>query len=275
MITRKDIIEELNKRGYRAEKQDNMRNGTLYHGICIFEKNSGNTLVPIVYTDDLIEKAVEQGWSIEELTDKIMSIWMKYKKSKQINITEKDLQDRDYILKHLYIGVQKESIEKIEKKETPFDGIEKYLYIRSNFNEDGSSYITKVSIIFLIRIGIKKEEAWLNAEKNTFKETVIRSMTSVIKDAVPLYIVSNECMMRGASGILNKGKMKGLSLKLGTNIFVIFPSSIHEMVVMPYYGPYQEALDNLDDYSRMVEETNYNEVDPWERLADRAFIMEI
>jgi len=272
MITRKDIIEELNKRGYRAEKQDNMRNGELYHGICIFEKNSGDELVPIIYTDDLIEKAEKQGWNIEELTDKVMSI---YRKADKSNIKEKDLQDRNYILNHLYIGVQKESTEKIEKRETPFEGIEQYLYVRSDFNEDGSSYITKVSIIFLIRIGIKKEEAWLNAEKNTFKETVIRSMTSVIAYTVPLYIVSNECMMRGASGILNKGKMKGLSLKLGTNIFVIFPSSIHEMVVMPYYGPYQEALDNLPDYSRMVEETNYNEVDPWERLVDRAFIMEI
>lgn len=272
MITRKDIIEELNKRGYRAEKQDNMRNGKLYHGICMFEKGSKDELVPIIYTDDLIENAENHGWSIEELTDKVMSI---YRKADRSTITEKDLQDRDYILNHLYIGVQKESTEKIVKKETPFESIEQYLYVRSDFNDDGSCYITKVGIVLLISIGIKKEEAWEKAEKNMCKETVIRSMTSVIKYTVPLYIVSNECMMRGASGILNKGKMKGLSLKLGTNIFVIFPSSVHEMVVMPYYGPYQEALDNLDDYSKMVEETNYNEVDPWERLADRAFIMEI
>lgn len=277
MIKREDIVNELNNRGYVAEKQESVKNGEIFEGICIY-KDGKDGFVPIIYTKDLIEKAEKVEWNIEKLTDTILDI---YKNMGEINITEDDLQDRDYVLNHLFIGLQRKSKEFLVKKGTQFDEIEQYLYIRSDFKDDGSSYTTKVKKSLLLSNGINRSDAWKQAEKNTFAETRICSLSSVLNEQgladeeIPLYIVTNDCQMRGASGILNKRRMEDLAKDLGIKIFLIFPSSIHEMIVMPYEKTYKEALLELNNYTMMVRETNSKCIDPCEQLANKAYIMEI
>lgn len=277
MFNREDIVKELNNRGYGAEKQESIKNGEIFEEICIY-KDRKDGFVPIIYTKNLIEKAEKLGWNIEKLTDKILEI---YKNMGKINITEENLQNRDYVLKHLFIGLQRKSKEFIEKRETQFDEIEQYLYVRSDFKDDGSSYTTKVKKSLLLINGINRSDAWSQAKKNTFNETKICSLSSVLNEQglvdeeIPLYIVTNDCQMRGASGILNKKRMEDLAKDLGVKIFLIFPSSIHEMIVMPYEKTYKEALLELNNYTRMVIETNSKCIDPCEQLADKAYIMEI
>ena len=53
-----------------------------------------------------------------------------------------------------------------------------------------------------------------------------------------------------------------------TNKIVVLPSSVHEMLLVPY----TEEID-LDTFSDMVGQVNSSEVDPTERLVDRAFII--
>lgn len=280
MITRTDIIRELSNRGFKAEKQENLKNSVIFEGICI-RKSNEERLVPMIYTEQLIEKAEIQGWNIEKVTDEILEI---YRRAKEVNITDEEILSKEYVKNHLYIGLQKRSNENLVKKDTEFDGIEQYLYVRSNFTEDGSNYTTKVKISFLISLGIKKEEAWKLAEKNTFAETKIESLYTVMEeridqdfgdDVVPLYMVTNNCMLQGAAAILNKKEMNNLAEKLETNIFIMLPSSVHEILVVPYYGSRNDALLELNEYSWMVRSANSNCVDPWEVLANKAYIMEV
>ena len=53
-----------------------------------------------------------------------------------------------------------------------------------------------------------------------------------------------------------------------TNKIVVLPSSVHEMLLVPY----TEEID-LDTFSDMVGQVNSSEVDPTEQLVDRAFII--
>lgn len=280
MITRTAIIKELSNKGFQAEKQENLKNGVIFKGICI-RQSDDERLVPMIYTDQLLEKAEMQGWDIEKVTDEILEI---YKRAKEVNITNEDILSKGYVKNNIFIGLQKRSNESLVKKDTEFDGIEQYLYVRSNFTADGSNYTMKVKISFLIGLGIKKEEAWKLAEENTFRETKIESLKSVMEERIgehidgeaeSLYMVTNDCMLQGAAAILNKKEVKKLAEKLKTKILIVLPSSVHEILVFPYYGTRRDALQDLSEFSWMVRSSNCNCVDPWEVLANKAYIMEV
>lgn len=64
--------------------------------------------------------------------------------------------------------------------------------------------------------------------------------------------------------------LKKLSEKLGVSKFFVMPSSVHEMMLIPC-----DDESKLDMYSNLVKEVNYTQVDPVDRLTDRAYILEI
>lgn len=280
MITRTDIIKGLSNKGFKAEKQENLKNGVIFKGVCI-RQSDDERLVPMIYTDQLLEKAEIQGWNNEKVTDEILEI---YRRAKEVNITDEDILSKEYVKNHLYIGLQKRSNECLVKKDTEFEGIEQYLYVRSNFTEDGSNYTTKVKISFLVSLGIKEEDAWKLAQKNTFEETKIETLNSIMEERtgqdfgngdILLYMVTNDCMLQGAAAILNKKEVKKLAEKLETSIFIMLPSSVHEILILPYYGTRREALQDLSEFSWMVQSSNRDCVDPWEILANKAYILEV
>ena len=51
---------------------------------------------------------------------------------------------------------------------------------------------------------------------------------------------------------------------------MVLPSSIHEMLILPYQGDM-----NLNDLSAIVREVNVVQVEPEERLADTAYLIKL
>ena len=64
--------------------------------------------------------------------------------------------------------------------------------------------------------------------------------------------------------------MVAFGKKHGVNKLIVLPSSIHEMLVMPY-----EGNGDLDAISDMVAEINQEHVEPEERLTDQAYLIEL
>lgn len=89
-----------------------------------------------------------------------------------------------------------------------------------------------------------------------------------MEDTTPLYVMTNTSKVRGASAILNKKALAEFGKKHNTDKVVVLPSSVHEMLLVPY----TEEID-IDTFSEMVEEVNNAEVDQTERLTDRAYII--
>ena len=89
-----------------------------------------------------------------------------------------------------------------------------------------------------------------------------------MEDMTPLYVLTNTSKTKGASAILNKKALVEFGKKHNTDKIVVLPSSVHEMLLIPY----TEETD-IDTFSAMVEEVNNAEVDPTERLTDRAYII--
>lgn len=274
-MTREMIITELKNRGYNAEAQTNIKNGVAFEGIRIM---ASSNVAPVIYTDDILRRAEEENKNLDEVVSAIIGI---YEANCSIDFDINELFDREFVLSHLYIGLQKESTEELIKRGCDLEGIESYLYIRRDRNE-GEGYSVKLNEGILERANITEKEAWRSAEYNTNRETKIQSMASVMAELygmddfeefeglTPLYVISNECKMKGASAILNKEALAQFARSHNTEDIIIIPSSIHEMLLVPYI----EDMD-LDYFSAMVREVNNTEVRPEERLTDRAYIVTV
>ena len=128
---------------------------------------------------------------------------------------------------------------------------------------------------------MNEEKAWKAAENITFGKTEIVSLTERLSEiagteieeteGVPIqYIITNTMNFRGASAILDVSALKELGQKLNVHDFIVLPSSIHEMIIIPSTGN-----DDIENFNIMVKEINRTQVEPEERLTDRAYIIEV
>ena len=185
--------------------------------------------------------------------------------------------ESSFLLEHIYIGLQQKSSESIEKGYCEFEGIESYLYLMIT-NDEGQIYTIKVTPALLEKVDVSSKRAWEHAAVNTDSQVEIRSMESYIcemmnvtflgdEDSAPaMYIVTNKSHIRGAASILCFSEMYRFAKEKGFFDWIILPSSIHEVILVPAY----EDMD-ISVFDRMVNEVNEVEVIPKERLSDRAY----
>ena len=266
MIKREYIIEELKNRGYKVEAHTSIKNGVEFNGI-IFMNDNG--VCPVVYMDSIIENAD----SLIEAVETVLNI---YNHAYIMDFDKKILFDPGFIMQNLYIGLQKTSKENIVKAKTDFEGIEKYLYVKLDEN-----VTFKLTYELLETLKISEEKAWRVAEDITFAKTEIISLHKRLSEmmaqemeeieGVPVqYIVTNTMNFSGASAILDLEALKKLAQKLDISKFIVLPSSIHEMIIIP-----DEGDSNLGEFNRMVQEVNQTQVEPEERLTDQAYFIEV
>lgn len=188
------------------------------------------------------------------------------------------LQNREFILNNLRIGLQPESEEWIVKRDTDYEGIESYLYV---FCRESENYFrtVKVGYHMLLDVGIEVNEAWKRAERNTFSdihvEHIMTRMFGISEEEAeifgnPMYVLTNEKAFRGASVILHDDTLKKFRKKFQTEKIAIFPSSIHECIVIPYDGSI--SVEKMSDMVRSINETDVEED---EILSNRAYIVAI
>ena len=81
----------------------------------------------------------------------------------------------------------------------------------------------------------------------------------------PLYVLTNQSHLNGASVLLYKNLLKELSDTIDES-FYILPSSIHEIILVPSGSSLSKTNLNL-----MVQDVNQKEVSPMERLSDHVY----
>lgn len=87
-----------------------------------------------------------------------------------------------------------------------------------------------------------------------------------MKERIPLYILSNQREIHGASAILYPGVLKKYADMLGRDL-IILPSSIHEVLLVPS----DEGI-HVCALRKMVQQINASEVLPEERLSDQVYL---
>lgn len=84
--------------------------------------------------------------------------------------------------------------------------------------------------------------------------------------SVDLYVLTNSYMVHGAAAVLYPGVLEKAAEQLGNDL-VVLPSSIHEMMLLPYGG---EAM--IPELSWLVREVNRSEVAEDEVLSDHLYV---
>lgn len=209
---REKIIEKLIERGYNASAIDTVKNGVIWHGIIIKEENKSTT--PIIYLDEL-----DGQHDLEESVSYVIAF---YEKHRGFQFDVNLLKDKEFIMKSIYIGMQKASSEPLEKRESFLNGIEEYLFI------DVADGVIKVRKNLL---NIDMHEVWEQALRNTIENSKIESIQEVLMEMLfdtgledelneelklyPMFVISNYKKYYGASAILNRRLLKRIA---GCNI---------------------------------------------------------
>ncbi len=190
-------------------------------------------------------------------------------------------QNKDLFLSSLYIGLQRYSTEQLLHRQSPFLGIEEFLYVRGK--KEDERWRSKVCVQMLKSLQITAEEAWEQAARNTFAkgETVIRSLPEMLLDvsgiyafeksthAPEMYVVTNAFGLYGASQILDKEALRSFLSSVDPSYqgLILLPSSIHEFILVLSE---QDSLD-IDSLHKMVQQVNESTVSEREQLADCCF----
>ena len=259
------IIESLKENGYSAQWDTLVKNGISLNAVVI--ETTGN-YSPIIYTDELL---TEED-TIESAVDKILMEFEEIKDS--IPSEPTNILSRNYFLENITIALQKNSTEKIVKRESGLDGLEAYLVIIDTVPQiDGNLFSFKILPDLLEYCQLTEEEAWEQAEKNLEKSVVITDMEELLGIPLPgaahLYIATNKSSVKGAAVVLVHDIMQKFAEKHHTHRIALLPSSIHEMLLIP-------DADDIDKAAllQMVKDCNRKEVAPEDRLIDQVYYME-
>lgn len=130
---------------------------------------------------------------------------------------------------------------------------------------------------FLELWGITEQELLNAAMGNAYRENYhIRNLSTVIADIIveceevtdwtcPLYVLSNDYKVNGATGIIRDDLLLEFAEKVAENFYVL-PSSLHEVLLLP-----EHYVESADDLRKMVSMVNENEVTPEERLSANVY----
>ena len=262
------IIIELENKGFQAKEHDVVKNGVTHKGIML---NTGTKANPVFYMDDILcENDTE-----ENVANRIIAF---YKTSPESPIDPTVLNDRKWVLDHLTIALQRYSDEAIVKKGTEFHGIEQYLILMDK--TDSGCFSIKVTPALLKNIGVDEPIAWSIADNHLTLAVQIQSLRSVLGDAlfdefpdedrIGLHIITTKDKVKGASAILHRGALREFADDHGTNKLIVIPSSVHEMLILPYDG-----TQDIDEFSALVKEVNATQVRPEDQLGDQAYIITV
>ena len=135
---------------------------------------------------------------------------------------------------------------------------------------------TIVNNDLLERYGVTEDQLFEDAMENAPEVSPVRidSMYNVISHMVPefeenpdeansMYIVTNKTNTYGAAAIFYSGILDKMYEKIGGS-FIVLPSSVNEVIVVPDYGRYK-------DLKKMVEDINESSVEPEERLSNSVY----
>lgn len=109
-MTRKDIIKEMEVRGYKAVEREIVKNGVVFEAICVqLDKQAG----VLLYPQKQIERAEKTNQSIGEVVNELLKA-VETARNEKPSLSQ--VPDRAFMKSHVYVALQKDSTEELERK---------------------------------------------------------------------------------------------------------------------------------------------------------------
>lgn len=273
------VAEYLQKeKGLQAAAQIVEKNNNIQMcGLSIREE--GATIAPVIYIDNY----VIEDRCVRDIAETTYQLYLKHK-PKHADMDVSQYLNWSYVKDNVFLRiVSAENEAKDFVKRTLLDMV---YYPVITFIIEGNVGSITVKNNILEEIGVTEDEIFAAASFNTIRNAKASSMAETLanllgqfpmekeevehekKGLEEMIVVTNQNDTNGAGILACDSYMDMLCDKYadGGNL-VVFPSSIHEVIVIPY-----KENDDMNNYSNMVSEVNMTQVMVEERLVDHAFI---
>lgn len=273
-----NILNEMSDKAERTVSvQDVTKNNNLkLKGLTILK--SGHSIAPTIYLEPYYEEYYQGFKSLDSVLCEIAS----YYETAESGICRQFdfmLLQEQYIICSIVSKIENEAflidIPHVTICED-FALIFKY-YIPSKSNEGCGTITITDSLAEMYGLSTEKllELALVNTPKllpvkfNSMFELLDDSflLNLLDEEIVPMYVLTNKQNIQGAATLLYP-ETRELLLKKFDGDLILFPSSIHEWIILP-----ADKIDDFSDLSEMVQSANETSVSTTEKLGEKAYIL--
>lgn len=223
-----------------------------YEGMQIREKDSN--IAPVLNIKEMYNSYQDEGMDIDTFK-KLTKSFVEGELKRRLDIDYAEITDYDKVRYKLeLILVKEERLKYLVKEKVLTKRIMGMIAaVRINLG-NGMSITVKEAMLKKWDISTHGifNQAYENAKYNRdftvmgITEVLTKSMNKELPDDI-MYVVSNKEKVYGANAILSMDAQEILLNKIGDKLFII-PSSIHEVLVIPYTeGKEKELLDMIDE----------------------------
>ena len=268
------VIQGFEKKGIQVRRELVVKNGCEREGLSLSGLIKDCRINPLIYLDHYYEQymMLEPEEAGEKIIESVLNFFADL--NEEVAEIMEDFEEcftPHYLSSHIRVGLQRTSPKNKDSyllKESPFEGIEEYLYLEGQ-SVGERRYTISLKQNHLHLSGITEQEAWSYAYNNMEEavkilcsgiqetehgmEPVIKSFIEEIGDLElkePMYCLTNREDSYGCSSVLSKVILRKIAKKHRTGTLIFLPSSIHEGLIIPYTG---ESLEqDISYYSAWV-----------------------
>lgn len=229
-----------------TSRKERKNNSVILDGMIL--QRGQERVAPNVYLNHYFSRYCA-GESVERLAEQILELCDE-KKSEMKVLEEKLDFSLEYICEHLYFRLVSRERNEALLQEVPFTryldlALVYYWVVYEDGEQLGSIMITRNQ---MERLGLTVEELERLAKQNTPKlfPAATKKMEEVVGKLLPqidypVFVLSNEKGINGATCLIYPGVTEELQEKMQGSFFVL-PSSIHELIIIPYRSATLEQL---------------------------------
>lgn len=240
-------------------------------------KSRDNNIAPVFYIDDLIER----GWNADEIAVYICKSYQK-NDGEELQYVTALMTDYERISEMFIVQLINRKMNESVLMDIPYmpflEDLAVIVLVDLEKNLRKCATI-KVTNRMLELWNVSFEEVYHKAYLNLTKEqAVVKSIAEILSDMgcddvdglenIPMYIMTNETKVHGATMILRESLLQDLTRKFDSDLMIL-PSSLHEVIIVPTKSlfPFSER-----EMNKMVQEVNQTQVDDIDILSDHVYL---
>ncbi len=254
-------------------------NDTMKHGIVL--KRRDEFISPTIYVDDFYQDFLRKKKTMKEVAEEVWERLAEVEEhARQYRDFSAEFEDcrRQIIYRLISLDRNKQFLQSVPY--LPFLNLAIVFCIVCDASEDGLETILitdevierwQTSTKELVRLAEENTPRILPATVDSLTTVLLRYIglpeeeTSGKKSRLPMFLLSNQSGVNGASVLLYPDILAGLADQCDSDLFIL-PSSIHELIVIP-----AGRKDRQGKLSEMVADINKNHVNREEVLSDTAY----
>lgn len=249
-------------------------NDTKLHGIVVRKPN--NPVAPCIHLESFYEK-YEDGYNLNVILYDIADIIVQNERQ---DINADDFCSWDKVKDKVVVKLINKNMSGDYLKDKPSKTFEDLatVYMIEAFSSDNGGGHVAVSDKIFAEYNITLDELHDTAMNNLIKQFDFKGMRELLismgypeqmifVDNAEMYVLTTQNKMFGASLILSDTIMKTIREKIGRD-FVIIPSSIHEVIILPI----PEESMNMSDITEMINSVNGSELESTDVLSDHPYL---